>query len=190
MPLQIGKSRGITMIKALQYKEVILDWFYLDDDDITIRCKKDGYRNRYKRGDVVVPYTLKGNMGYDYKGIHIPKTRTSLSFPWVLTILRGIPPKEDSVLDHINGDITNNLRDNIRVTTQSINNKNRKKNKNNTSGFTGINYNSSANLYTIRKYIKGVRVYRSSKTLEEALVILKELEYLSYEDGYTQRHGK
>ena len=178
------------MLTALKYKDVIKENFYLDKDDITVRRKKDGYHGRYKKHDIVEPYTLKGNNGYDYKGVHIPRTRTSISFPWLLTILRGIDFKDGDVIDHVDGDISNNKRDNLRLVSQRINSHNRKKNKNNTSGYTGIHYNKKARLYMVRRAIHGKRVYKSSKTIDGAIKLLNELTELGKMDGYTDRHGK
>jgi len=49
----------------------------------------------------------------------------------------GIDPEEKYV-DHIDGDILNNKISNLRLATLSQNQDNRKKNKNNTSGITGV----------------------------------------------------
>ena len=178
------------MLTSLKYKDLLLEEFYLDTDDVTIRRNKDGYYNRFKKHDVVTPYTLKGNKGMDYKGIHIPRTRTTISLPWLLTILRDIPFKDKQVIDHIDGDFTNNTRSNIRVVSQKINSKNRKKHSNNTSGYTGITWNKKANLYYIRRTVKGKRIYQSSKTLEEAVIILDSLKELGLKDDYSERHGE
>jgi hypothetical protein len=178
------------MITAYKYKDVILNEFYLDDDDITVRRAKDGYHGRYKKGDIVTPYIFKGNKGNDYKGVHIPRTRTTISYPWLLTILRQIPFNEDSVLDHINGDINDNSRSNLRVVTQKINTRNQRKRNNNKTGYTGIYYNVKNKIYIIRKQIRNKRIYRSSKSLVGAIVMLKELNTLALQDGYSVRHGK
>lgn len=178
------------MLAALKYKDVLLDSFYLDPDDITVRRKIDGYKGRYAKHDVVAPFMLKGSNGYDYKGVHVPKTRTSVSFPWLLTVLRGIPFNDGDVIDHINGDITDNRRSNIRIVTQNINSKNRKKHSNNTSGYTGIHYNKQARLYMTRVTIQGERLYRSSKTLSGAIKHLESFKERRLNDGYSERHGK
>ena len=178
------------MLTALKYKEILLKEFYLDTDDTTIRRKNDGYHGRFKKHDKVIPFILKGNKEMDYKGIHIPRTRTSVSLPWLLTVLRGIPFKAKQVIDHIDGDFTNNARSNIRVVSQQINAKNRKKHSNNTSGYTGINWNEKAKLYYVRRSINGKRTYKSSKTLEEAVIILDDLKKLGLKDGYSERHGE
>ena len=177
------------MLPAKKYKEIILEEFYLDKDDMTIKRKKDGYYGRFKKHDVVVPFTFVGNKGYDYKGIHIPKTRSTISLPWLLTILRGTPFNDGQVIDHRDGDTQNNVRSNIRIVSQNVNSKNRKKHCNNTSGYTGIHWNNQAKLYMIRRAIKGKRLYRSSKTLAGALIHLEELKELGLKDGYSDRHG-
>jgi hypothetical protein len=52
-------------------------------------------------------------------------------------LVTGIDPEEKYV-DHIDGDILNNKISNLRLATLSQNQDNRKKNKNNTSGITGV----------------------------------------------------
>jgi len=126
-----------------------------------------------------------------YGGIHIPGTRHTIQYTHLLTLLRGYCIPEGSVIDHRNGDTTKNERSNLRITTQSLNCRNSKKKKNNTSGYTGISYNSQAKLYTIRKYFYGKREYQSAKTLDAAIAILSTMErVLIANHGYTQRHGK
>lgn len=48
-----------------------------------------------------------------------------------------------AVVDHLNGIPTDNRISNLRIVTQAQNSRNRKKNQNNTSGFTGITLASS-----------------------------------------------
>ncbi len=165
--------------------------FYLGTDDTTVFRAQDGWRGKYKKHDVVTPYILVRNTKDSYFGVHVPKTRTSVSMSHLLTMLRGINIPDDHVIDHYNGDTTDNSRSNLRVVLQRINAKNSVKSKNNTSGHTGINWNASASSYTVRKYIRGVRLYIGSrKTLEDAVELLNEYKGVLTADGYTDRHGR
>jgi len=176
------------MLAALNYKSNILDQFYLDDDGMTIRRKVDDkVKGKFHKDDVVTPYQLVGN-GNDYKGIWIPGCNTTISLPWVLTVLRGVKFTDGMVIDHINGDITDNTEENLRVVTQQENCKNRKIRHDNTTGYTGISYKKSADLYIVRRTINNKRINRSHKTLEGAIKILRELDEESIQDGYTKRH--
>lgn len=49
-----------------------------------------------------------------------------------------IGAKHGQMVDHINGDKTDNRKNNLRFSTKSTNGMNRGKNKNNTSGFKGV----------------------------------------------------
>lgn len=178
------------MLTVNKHKEVLLKEFYLDSDDLTIRRVNDGYHGRYKKDDVVTPYKLPGNDDYMYLGIHVPKTRTTVSYHHLLTLLRGLDIPNGSVLDHIDGNTLNNVRSNIRITTQSMNARNSKKPKNNTSGYTGISWNKKAGLYSVRKWLDGVRKYKSSKTLEGAIQLMNEMDEEGRKQGYTERHGQ
>jgi len=176
------------MLTVNRHKDTLLDHFYLDMDDITIRRNKDGWRNKYKKHDAVKPYKL---CKHGYWGIHIPGTRITVSYAHLITLLRGIAIPDNCVIDHIDGDDVNNARNNLRVVSQAINCRNSRMAKNNTSGYTGISWNNSANCYIVRRYIKGIRLYGgSAKTLEEAVLILADLEILARKDGYTERHGR
>lgn len=171
-----------------KYREVLLSEFYLDADDLTIRRAKDGWRNKYAKDDVVIPFRL---CSFGYGGIHIPKSRTTIAYHHLLTLLRGFDLPDGCVIDHIDGNSENNVRSNIRITTQKINCRNRAKHKNNTSGFTGISWNKKASCYIVRKYVNGIREYGgSAKTLDEAKILFEKLNQAAFKDGYTERHGK
>lgn len=176
------------MLTVNKYKDKILEEFYLDVDDITVRRNKDGWRGKFKAGDVVEAFKMH-KLGY--KGVHIPRTRQTVQLPHLLTLLRGIDIPEGSVIDHIDGNPLNNERSNLRVVSHAINSRNKKKHKNNTSGYNGINWNNKAGSYTVRRYIGGVRKYGgSAKTLKEAIVLMENMMEALEGDGYTDRHGK
>jgi hypothetical protein len=179
------------MLTVNKYQKILLEEFYLDKDDLTIRRNKDGWRNKFMKHDSVKPFKMVQKENLVYGGIHVPGTRATVQYTHLLTLLRGIDIPEGSSLDHLDGDTSNNSRDNIRVTTQTFNCKNSKKRKNNTSGHTGISFNKQANLFYIRKYFEGIRIYKSAKTLDGAIQILNDMEReLVANHGYTERHGK
>lgn len=175
------------MLTVNKYKKVLLSEFYLNNDDVTIHRNKDGWGSKYMKHDIVKPFIL---CSHGYQGVHIPKTRTTVSTHHLLTLLRGIEIPDSSVIDHIDGNSINNSRHNIRITTQDINCRNSKIKSNNTSGITGIGWNKSANCFIVRKYIDGIRKYLgSSKTLEGAKSLLDASSKIIKDQGYTDRHG-
>lgn len=157
---------------------------YLDVDDLTIRRKVDGYLNRYKKDDIVVPFVSSNG----YLRLQIPKTRATINMAHTYYLLRKIPLPTKFLIDHIDGDKANHERDNLRIVNHKINNCNRAMRSDNTSGITGVQWSDYHQHYVIRRTIKGKRLSRSRKTIEEAKIVLAEL--CTMDDMYTERHGK
>ena len=90
-------------------------------------------------------------------------------------IIMGEP--EDLVIDHINGDIFDNRRCNLRIVTVQENSMNRGISKKNTSGITGISW-----ITGIQKYKAGIKYKFKAiflgyfDTLEEATKARKDAE--------------
>lgn len=187
MPNSNGKSEKI-MLTVNKYKAVLLDEFYLDSDNITVRRNKDGWRNKYMKHDVVKPYKL---CSHGYEGVHIPRTRTTVPMAHLILALRGTEIPDSGVIDHINGNTLDNSESNLRVTTQAVNCRNRVKRVDNTSGITGVSWNAKANGYNVRKNLNGKRIYLGlAKTLDEAKQLLDGVANSIHESGYTKRHGQ
>jgi hypothetical protein len=62
-------------------------------------------------------------------------------------------------VDHINGNSLDNRRCNLRVATQSQNNKNASKRKDNTSGFKGVSYHKKCKQWVAYINCDGKRTY-------------------------------
>ncbi len=176
------------MLAVNKHKDLLLKHFLLDEDDLTVIRATDGYRGRYKQGDKVEAFKL---CKHGYNGVHIPSTRSTVPLHQLITLLRGINIPDGMVIDHIDGNKSNNERSNLRVTTQAINARNAKLSKHSTTGHNGVTFNKSTGKYMVRRYINGKRVYGGShSTLEGALDLLAKLAAKSLVDGYTARHGK
>jgi len=172
------------MLLINQYKKVLLEEFYLDNQNI-IRRKKDGYHNRFKKGDKATLYIMNSQK---YLALHIPRTRKTLPAAHLFCLLRGLHIPEGMEVDHKDGNVINNSEKNLRLVTRKNNNKNRRMRSDNTSGITGIRWSDYHKHYVIRKTVHNKRISRSRKTLEEAKIVLQEL--ITMDTDYTDRHGK
>ena len=91
-------------------------------------------------------------------------------------------------LDHIDDNRLNNSITNLRLVNRMKNSKNRKKRCDNTSGITGICWNTGHNAWCIRRTVKGKRLVTYRKDFEEAKQVLAY--FTSLDPDYTARHGK
>lgn len=69
-------------------------------------------------------------------------------------------PGENYVVDHVNGDSLNNSRSNLRICSRAENNRNRKLQSNNSSGFKGVYFDIHRN-----KWIAFIKVDGNKKFL-------------------------
>ena len=174
------------MLAVNRFREILIENFRLDEDDLTITRLVDGWGGKYKAGDKVIPYKL---CKHGYSGIHIPRARTTVPYHHLLCLLRGIEIPDDAVIDHINGDTSDNMRDNLRVTTQKMNCRNTRMKSSNSTGTTGISVSGTG--FVVRKQLGNTRVYGGyAKTIEEAESLMVKLNQWGLVEGYTERHGK
>lgn len=66
------------------------------------------------------------------------------------------------IVDHIDGDCTNNLKSNLRVRTQSENNMNKKIQGNNTTGFVGVSWHKKQKMWSSIISVNGETIYLGS----------------------------
>lgn len=174
----------IPMCKLEKYRDILLEEFYLDSES-NIRRSKDGYLNRFKKGDLA-KFFVDSN---GYYRCQMPQgIRTTISMHQLMWLLHGNDVPAGMELDHINGNRADNSISNLRIVDRRLNNRNRKKRSDNTSGITGIRWSEHHQHYVIRRTIDNKRLSRSRKTLEEAIQVLEELKLM--DDSYSQRHGK
>lgn len=168
-----------------QYKQNLLDNYCLDEQE-NIRYKNDGYRGRYKKGDLVKTFKMN-KLGY--LGVHVPKARATVPLAHLKLLLSGVIIKDDEVVDHIDGNPLNNSLNNLRVITQTLNCRNSERKL----GITGEKFINKlpSGTYRVRLRFNGKRnclgVY---KTLAEAIVVRDANLHKCYNEGFTQRHCK
>jgi hypothetical protein len=96
----------------------------------------------------------------------------------------GVWPTQ--LIDHINGDPADNRIVNLRQTTQSENNKNRRKNTNNTSGYVGVHKVGAK--WRARIAVNGKNISLGMyDTVEQAAQARKQAE-INY--GFHENHGR
>jgi len=115
-------------------------------------------------------------------------------------ILMLTSPVLDGIVDHIDGNPFNNKVENLRVVSNAINSRNRKLDCRNTTGVSGVHFETTNNCsYFVAHYMENCKEYKkrfSVKRLgsEEALRLaiewrkyhVERLNSLGY--GYTERH--
>ena len=93
-----------------------------------------------------------------------------------------------SVIDHINGDKKDNRIKNLRDAGYTLNNRNKKKNKNNTSGITGVVWCKSDKKWHARILIMGKQMHLGSFDCKYRAASVRHLAQ-EIDGGYTSRHG-
>lgn len=168
-------------------------------------AKSKRKQNEYEVcGDYVIIYTLKSepflvsiedfwkvkNITWhlNNNGYVINKTRKDGTI--LLSRLIMNPPL-DMFIDHRNGDRTNNIRDNLRIATQSENTINHKRSGYNTSGVTGVSWNKRDKkweAYITKNKIRKHLGYFNS--FEDAVKVRKEAEEIYFgEWSYDNSRG-
>ena len=174
------------MLNIEKYKQTLLDEFYLDEG-FNVRRVKNSSRNgiKFKKGDLAQSH--KTNHGYWQ--IKVPFIRAWVQRSHLILLLHlGSLLTPEQQIDHIDGNRENDHPDNLRIVTAYLNARNRKKQSNNTSGITGVHWDNTYQRYVVAKTIGKKRLRRVAKTLEQASLILEELNSMTTE--YTNRHGK
>lgn len=89
-------------------------------------------------------------------------------------------------IDHINHEKTDNRIENLRDVSRSENQKNRKLNKNNTSGYNNIVNDKNR----ISSYIVQFKTYKIAKRFNnlESAILFRDEKYLEF--GFHENHGK
>lgn len=153
--------------------------------------------NKAKAGDVVGSQLTYGHwmLSLTQNG----KERQFLNHRVIWEILNG-PIREGLHIDHLDGNPSNNKIENLRVVTNTVNRRNMKQDKRNTTGVTGVKFDRQNNRYVahwcglkgekLQRYFS-VKKHGNSEALRLACECRKNaIEELNAQGaGYTERHG-
>lgn len=176
--------------------------FYYDDSSPTcLRFKEDvfkgrKYANKAASKDDVAGCNTDTTRGITVRGFVYPLCRV------VWMVYFGEIP-DGYVVDHIDGDVRNNKISNLRVISQKLNTRNRKKPSTNTSGVVGVNlmlYKGVRHRWcaayaddTGKRRMKyfSIKKLGDEEAFRQACEWRKEqIEILNLQGaGYTERHG-
>ncbi|KWN80831.1 hypothetical protein WM24_23635 [Burkholderia ubonensis] len=127
--------------------------------DVTWFCNSGGYMQGRKRVD--------------------GQRKTILMHREVMRLMPG----DKRVVDHINGNRSDNRKSNLRICTNAENQRNRGKNKNNTSGFKGVTFHKFSRLWKAMIKVDGKDIFLGYyRTPEEA--------HEAYCSGAEKYHGR
>ena len=91
--------------------------------------------------------------------------------------IMGAYPDGKPEIDHIDGNKLNNRRGNLRFCTRAENSNNRRKYKNNTSGYKGISWNKQAKKWQCRLCFNSKAHYIGLYSdIKEAIIAVKQLQ--------------
>lgn len=195
------KVKGAKSLEGIPWDEML---YYDETSPSCLRHKNDKIRPnnlsvRMRAGDVAC--SLQNKEGYwrytSAKYGNFPGHR----IVWFLIHGEDIP--DDCLLDHIDGDRSNNKIDNLRLISEADNTRNAVKYKNNTVGVTGIYYDEKAPdcFYWKASWLDlsgkqrtksfSVDKYGNNEAKNLALAYrIKMIEELNKQGaGYTDRHG-
>lgn len=90
-------------------------------------------------------------------------------------------------IDHINHDCSDNRIKNLRVATSSENSRNSSIRKDNTSGFTGVQFSKKKNKWIAIIKIKNKTKYLGSYNKKEGAILVRKQANIKY--GFHKNHG-
>ena len=140
-------------------------------------CKSWNTRYAGKRA-----FTAIDAKGYLVGGIH---DRTYRASRIIFILLYGYNPYQ---VDHVDGNRTNNTKLNLREVLGPDNQRNMKLSKNNTSGTTGVCWNTSKQAWDVHIGDKGKAVFLGRFTDKQAAIDCRKAAQIAY--NYHPNHGR
>ncbi len=167
--------------KKLPSLEVLDELFYYDGKNLRNKVRR-GANGKFAKGSISGFVDGKDPESL-YRFVKIDGVKFRIH-RIIWKIVRRKSPK--NIIDHIDGDGLNNEISNLRDVEQKVNAKNCKMKSNNSSGFTGINYDKCREKWRARITIDGKE--RSKRFLLLGDAISWRNSQLS-ENDFTKNHG-
>jgi len=151
-------------------KELLHDLFEYRDGELYRKKAKA----KYKKGEIVGCINKNGYKITKLKG------KIYLVHRLIYLMIHGYLP---TIIDHIDGNTTNNLIQNLRCATQSQNCCNSKIYRNNKTGIKGIGFNKKYNKYFARCQVnKKSKFLGFFETMEDAKKILDDFRIQNHKE--------
>lgn len=196
------------MSRSLRKKHLKDNWnFYFYYDELSPSClcwATDRFTGKDQKSKIISKGDFAGTLDNNgYWRVEVKYNRIQVHK--IVWELHAGEIESGYIVDHIDGDKSNNCISNLRVIPKKLNSRNRKMAVTNTSGVVGVHRftTSSGNSYFSSRYTCCITGKRFSKTfnitkLGEALAFemacnyrtqkIKEMNEIGA--GYTDRHGK
>jgi hypothetical protein len=97
--------------------------------------------------------------GYTYYALRCPWVDRKPDPRFMHREILGLKKGDGKIVDHLDRDGLHNWKNNLRIVTPSISILNRKKNKNNTSGYRGVSWNKNAQKWIVNIGINDNNIY-------------------------------
>lgn len=98
--------------------------------------------------------------------------------------------KEPDHIDHTNGDRQDNRLENLRNVDSATNQRNKAKQKNNSSGFTGVHWNEHVGKWKVQVKVDQKQIHLGYyNTPQEAAKVRQEFIVECFPELFTERHG-
>ena len=138
---------------------------------------------RVKKGAVAGWATTKGYLTIKYKNSTYQLHRLAFLY------MTGIFLKDKEIVDHINGIVTDNRWENLRIASNVTNSHNRRLSSANSTGVKGVYYNKQLNKYqaaiTTNGITTNVGLFNSLHDAEQAIIYIREKKHKEFAN-----HGK
>jgi hypothetical protein len=130
---------------------------------------------------------VAGRLAYGYIGIQInEKKHQAHRLAWIYVNGDDSLSSADQI-DHINHDRSDNRIENLRVVNRTGNQRNRSKNKNNTSGVCGVTWHKGTEKWQAQVGIKGVTKYLGSFSKKSDAILARKKA--NSENNFHINHG-